>query len=159
MWGVLIFHIANIAILCYICVNGVLNVGGAGWNFWKNGGNFRREEWKTDFCQKRGSTPPTGREEGHPAGQMGIRPGRWASGMSGSPEDGRRKTEGRTWKKLQSSASGHPGRWASGQTEGSRAGRASGSMAGRTSAHLFSIGNYFHSALLSESNINPKIII
>ena len=27
------------------------------------------------------------------------------------------------------------------------------------SLHLFSIGNYFHSALLSESKFNPKIII
>ena len=60
MWGVLIFHIANIAILCYICVNGVLNVEvmyRVGWNFWKNGGNFWREEWKRAFFCKRVSPP------------------------------------------------------------------------------------------------------
>ena len=56
--------------------------------FGKNGGNFWREEWKSDFCQKRGSTPPHRK-----GGRKAIRPGRWASGR----------------------ADGHPGRWSSGQ--------------------------------------------
>ena len=47
---------------------------------------------------------------------------------------------------------------AAGQEAGGRAGSRSRSRSS-VSLHLFSIGNYFHSALLPESNINPKIII
>ena len=42
-----------------------------------------------------------------------------------------------------------------------QAGYQAGHQAGHQGirAHLFSIGNYFHCVLSSESNINPKIII
>ena len=68
--------------------------------FGKNGGNFWREEWKSGFCQKRGSPPPTGREEGHPAGQMVLRNVR---------ESGRRKTEDGRKNMKKSCKAPHPG--------------------------------------------------
>ena len=65
--------------------------GERGWSFWKNGGNFRREEWKSGFCQKRVTTLRA-------SGQTGLRadgpPGRWASGQTGLRADGRRRTSG-----------------------------------------------------------------
>ena len=85
---------------------------------------------------------------------MGLRadgpPGRWKKNIRNKKKQ--EAEEGRKpMKKLQSSA---------GQEAWQEAGQAAGQEAGQCgSLHLFSIGNYFHRALSSESNINPKIII
>ena len=123
----LIFHATNIAILCYICVNAVLNIRRGVAFFEKMAGIFGGRNEKAVFVKKGEAPPPIEQTKGRADGtfeEMNIEKKESSTEQSraGSAEQEVPSRADRHMKKQQSSAS----------------------------LHLFSIGNYFHRVIPSD---------